>query len=133
MLSIENKRRRDWQRNAPSRHSRFGTTISVTLNPKKSVKKEDNDPTPPAAESSSASQAFVLHRQQALNKEAGSIIDLVKRQKARKGQKLDELGREDNLSVEAKSVLQNLAITFIESCFNRAYFVSFPTVLSSLI
>lgn len=120
-MSIENKRRRDWQRNAPSRHSRFGTTISVTLNPKKSAKKEENGVAPAAAEPSSSSQAFVLHRQQALNKEAGSIIDLVKRQKARKGQKLDELGREDNLSVEAKSVLQNLASTFIESCFNRVY------------
>ena len=32
---------------------------------------------------------------------------------------MDELGREDNLSVEAKLILQNLARAFIEGCFNR--------------
>lgn len=34
--------------------------------------------------------------------------------------KVDDLGREDNLSVEAKITLQNVAKKFIESCFNRA-------------
>ena len=73
-----------------------------------------------AASSSSSSQPLVLHRQQALNKEAGTIIDLVKRQKTQKGKKIDDLGRDDNLSTGAKTVLQGLARTFIESCFNRA-------------
>jgi replication fork protection complex subunit Tof1/Swi1 len=46
-------------------------------------------------------------------------MDITKRQVAKKGTKLDELTREDNLSVEARSILQNLAIEFVEACFNR--------------
>ncbi|THH17984.1 hypothetical protein EW146_g2907, partial [Bondarzewia mesenterica] len=127
LLSIEDQRRRDFARHAPSRHSRFGTTISVKLNPKKASalpkaanEEDDGEPTVPATapSSSSSSQAFVLHRQQALNKEAGTIMDLVKRQKTQKVKKADELGRVDNLSTEAKTVLRGLARTFIESCFN---------------
>ncbi|TFY76976.1 hypothetical protein EWM64_g7037 [Hericium alpestre] len=82
LLSIEGKRRRDFARHAPSRHSRFGTTISVKLNPKRNVdpSKGDKAPDAPAAPPEpSSSQAFILHRQQGLKKEAGTILDLVKR------------------------------------------------------
>ncbi|TFY59930.1 hypothetical protein EVG20_g7607, partial [Dentipellis fragilis] len=122
LLTIEDGRRRDFARYAPSRHSRFGTTISVKLNPKKikDPAKDDSkgDNPAPAASSSSSSQAFVLHRQQALNQEPGTILDLLKRQKGQKGKKVDELGREDNLSTDARTVLQGVARGFIESCFN---------------
>ncbi|KAA1474618.1 timeless-domain-containing protein [Dentipellis sp. KUC8613] len=127
LLAIEDGRRRDFARYAPSRHSRFGTTISVKLNPKKikdpykDDSKGDNPapaPAPAASSSSSSSQAFVLHRQQALNQEPGTILDLLKRQKGQKGKKVDELGREDNLSTDARTVLQGVARGFIESCFN---------------
>ncbi len=76
-------------------------------------------PTAPNA-SSSSSQPFVLHRQQALNKEPGAVIDLVKRQNKQKGKKEDEVARNDNLTPEARMALRGLARTFIESCFNRA-------------
>lgn len=67
-------------------------------------------------------QAFVLHRQQAITREAGSIMDMTKKQKARgRNPKEDELMREDNLSVEAKVVLQGLAGEFLEACFNREF------------
>ncbi|KAI0265300.1 timeless protein-domain-containing protein [Gloeopeniophorella convolvens] len=125
LLSLEDQRRRDFARKAPSRHSRFGTTISVTLNPKKAAGTSgvpaEGDAGPamrsdsPAA---SSSQPLVLHRQQALSKESGVVIDLLKRQKKQKGKKEDELGRHDNLTPEARTILRGLARTFIESCFN---------------
>lgn len=70
--------------------------------------------------SASSSQPLVLHRQQALSKESGAVIDLVKRQNKQKGKKEDEVAREDNLTPEARIVLRGLARTFVESCFNRA-------------
>ncbi len=76
-------------------------------------------PTAPNA-SSSSSQPFVLHRQQALSKESGAVIDLVKRQNKQKGKKEDEVARNDNLTPEARTALRGLARMFIESCFNRA-------------
>jgi hypothetical protein len=76
--------------------------------------------------SSSSSQPFVLHRQQALSKESGAVIDLVKRQNKQKGKKEDEVARNDNLTPEARTALRGLAHTFIESCFNRAQSSSPP-------
>lgn len=49
------------------------------------------------------------------------MLDLAKRQKTQKSKIIDELGRDDNLSLDAKLILQNLARTFIEACFNREY------------
>jgi replication fork protection complex subunit Tof1/Swi1 len=132
LLTLEDRRRRDFARNAPSRHSRFGTTISVRLNPKKSATTGGSAPPQGDAEnpivlddpatSSSQSQPLVLHRQQALNQHsgAGDVIDLTKRQHKQKGKKEDEVSRRDDLSPEARTVLRGLARTFIESCFNRA-------------
>jgi len=122
LLTVEDRRRKDFARNAPSRHSRFGTTISVRLNPKKSsaapgAPAEGGNPIVP---DESSSQPLVLHRQQALSKEPGAVIDLVKRQNKQKGKKEDEVARNDNLTPEARTVLRGLARTFIESCFNRA-------------
>jgi replication fork protection complex subunit Tof1/Swi1 len=74
---------------------------------------------PPPTVSSSSSRSFVLHRQQAIHGEAGSIMDMTKRQKSKKINKIDELTIEDNLSMEARVILQNLASEFVESCFNR--------------
>ncbi|KAI9452046.1 timeless-domain-containing protein [Lactarius psammicola] len=131
LLTLEDKRRKDFARNAPSRHSRFGTTISVRLNPNKMTttggsappQGEAGDPVAPddPATSSQQSQPLVLHRQQALNQHsaaAGAVIDLAKRQHKQKGKKEDEVSRRDDLSPEARTVLRGLARTFVESCFN---------------
>jgi replication fork protection complex subunit Tof1/Swi1 len=91
--------------NPATRHSRFGTTISVIHNPNKKA----GDPQPVSS---------VLHRQQALNKEAVEIMDIKKRQRPRKGNTADELSREDNLSVGARKILQDLANEFLKACFN---------------
>lgn len=46
---------------------------------------------------------------------------MVKKQKAKKTKKTDELAREDNLSLEARQILQDFARSFVQSCFNRAF------------
>jgi replication fork protection complex subunit Tof1/Swi1 len=121
LLAAEERSRRDFARKASSRHSRFGTTIAVKLNPnKKPHPPNDEDRGNEAnSEPSTSSQSFVLHRQQAISREAGSIMDMTKRQHSKKANTADELAREDNLSMEAKLILQNLAIEFVEACFNR--------------
>ncbi|CDO77442.1 hypothetical protein BN946_scf184857.g49 [Trametes cinnabarina] len=123
LLAIENQRRREIARKATSRHSRFGTTISVMLNPKKAKTPADEGPIQEVANldaDAGPSRAYVLHKQQALNKDSGSALDMisVKKHRATRGKKVDELGRDDNLSLDARVILQNLARSFIESCFN---------------
>ena len=117
MLEEENKARLEYARNASSRHSRFGTTISVRLNPnaKKAGTREESAVTP---NQGIESRPYVLHHQQALNKGSG-ILDMKKKAMFKKSNKVDEISREDNLSQEAKTVLRNVARTFIETCFNR--------------
>ncbi|OJT12212.1 Topoisomerase 1-associated factor 1 [Trametes pubescens] len=117
LLAVEDQRKRELLRKATSRHSRFGTTISVTLNPKKAkAPQEDDEPAPVAG----PSRAYVFHKQQALNKDSGSALDMIaaKKHRAARSKKVDELGRDDNLSLNARVILQDLARAFIESCFN---------------
>ena len=127
LLAAEDKKKRDIARNASSRHSRFGTTIAVRLNPSKKAQGDrggDNAESSAAAgtsERGSSSRPLVLHRQAAITQESGSILDIAKHQKARKANKVDELTREDSLSFEARLVLQGFAREFVESCFNCAF------------
>ncbi|KAG2355989.1 timeless protein-domain-containing protein [Suillus spraguei] len=107
LLAAEDKKKKDLARNASSRHSRFGTTISQP----DADTESPNDP-------ASSSRPLVLHRQAAITQESGSVLDFAKRSKARKSNKIDELAREDNLSVEAKIVLQGFARESVESSFN---------------
>jgi replication fork protection complex subunit Tof1/Swi1 len=124
LLSIENKRRRDFNRNAPSRHSRFGTTITVAINPKKqsTTQSTDDVDATPAPLGPPSARSLVVHKQGAINKEAGALIDLIKRQKKPKTQKADELAFEQNLSLDSRDRLQAFARGFIESCFNRSLY-----------
>jgi replication fork protection complex subunit Tof1/Swi1 len=84
--------------------------------------------------SGSRSRPLVLHRQAAITQESGSILDIAKRSKARKSNKVDELTREDNLSVEAKIVLQGFVGELVDSTFNRlyAFFVTHPILMTLL-
>ncbi|KAK7682773.1 hypothetical protein QCA50_014156 [Cerrena zonata] len=125
LLAVEDGRKRNISRNASSRHSRFGTTIAIMSNPKKQTKPKaqapDEDATEaPTADGDKSAPLFVLHRQRALHRDAGSVLDMssAKRAKIQKKNKTDELGREDNLSSEARSIIQGIARTFIEACFN---------------
>lgn len=105
LLEIEERNKREVARKASSRHSRFGTTITVQL---KQASTEEG-----------GSRPLVLHRQQAIHGEAGTILDISKKQKAKKGNTVDELAREDNLSIEARTILKQLASDFLDGCFNR--------------
>lgn len=115
LLALEDRNRREVARKASSRHSRFGTTITVKLNNSKGPSAEANP-----------SKSLILHKQQALHSETGSILDMKKRQKAKKGVTADAIGTEQSLSVEAKSVLQRLAQGFLEGCFNREFSLIVP-------
>jgi replication fork protection complex subunit Tof1/Swi1 len=88
----------------------------VKLNSKKTTKEVDA-----ASSSSTDQQAFVLHRQQAITKESGAVLDMAasKKNKSAKGKKIDELTRDDNLNLEARIALKQLAESFIEAGFNR--------------
>lgn len=121
---MEDRTRRDFARKATSRHSRFGTTISVKLNSHKRPTVATDGSTAESQPVASSSRSFVLHRQQAIHADAGSIMDLTKRQTSKKVNKVDDLGILDNLSVEARGILQNLAIEFVESCYNRELYLS---------
>jgi replication fork protection complex subunit Tof1/Swi1 len=125
LLEEENKIKLENARKASSRHSRFGTTISVKLNSNKSTSAstDTRESTPGQGDASSSASAtgsrtFVLHRQRALNEETGNIFDMKKRKMAKKTNKVDELSREENLLYEAKVVLRGVAKTFVESCLN---------------
>lgn len=115
LLAAEDKLKRDNARKASSRHSRFGTTIAVKLNPNKVRQPNGNDAD---AEKSTSTQSFILHRQQALTQEANSIWDISKKQRTKKSMTLDELTRPDNLTIEARNILKTLAIDFVGECFN---------------
>ena len=127
LLAIEDQRKREFARHANSRHSRFGTTIAVTINPKKAKPPASEGNSVPDEPEAGPSRAFVLHRQQALTKQPGDALDMTRAKKPRKppGKKVDELTRDDNLSVDSRQVLQNLARAFIENCFNRACLLVF--------
>lgn len=66
LLALEEKRKRNVQRNAASRHSRFGTTISVKA----------------------GEESMVLHSQEAITREARDIVDATKKRKHQKAKKL---------------------------------------------
>ncbi|OCB87291.1 timeless-domain-containing protein [Sanghuangporus baumii] len=117
LLAAENKLKLEYARKASSRHSRFGTTISITRNPPK-VGLASGDNGDSASANDPSGQKLVLHRQQALKEDPGSILDIRKKKQYKKTNKVDELGLQDNLDGDAKNTLQGLARTFIEVCFN---------------
>lgn len=117
LLAAESKLHVENKRTASSRHSRFGTTIAVTLNPNK-VRANGGGDAEDHMESDTNAQKIILHRQQGIKDQAGTVLDLKKRRKFLKANKEDELGLQDNLDVDAKTVLQGTAKTFIQACFN---------------
>ena len=118
---MEDQRKRDFARRANTRHSRFGTTIAVTINPKKAKPPAEGDEQA-LEDDAGSSRPYVFHRQQALAIDAGAALDMARAKKLRKppGKKVDELGRDDNLSLDSRVILQTLARAFIENSFNRA-------------
>ncbi|PPQ67837.1 hypothetical protein CVT24_003143 [Panaeolus cyanescens] len=64
------------------------------------------------------SDLVIDQTKQAIHEDSGSILDITKRQRSKKAPKVDEIGLQDNLTVEARVVLQGLAKDFLEGCFN---------------
>lgn len=113
---MEGQRKLEWARNATSRHSRFGTTITVTKNLKLQKAPEEpsnakDEPLPP--------KPYVLHRQKAITTETGEMFDVEKKKRTKKGKTIDALAREDTLSLDSRKILQDLAKNFLKSCFSR--------------
>ncbi|KAG9123429.1 Topoisomerase 1-associated factor 1 [Ceratobasidium sp. 392] len=96
LLERENREKKMSKRGAPTRHSRFGTTITL---------KTDK-------------QHYVLHRQEAITADPSQMIDMVKKKRAKKTVKVDEVGVFNPLGSDALSALAGYAGPFIESCFN---------------
>jgi len=89
--------RKKW---SSSRHSRFGTTITI----KSKVNSEEK---------------VILHKQAAVGKSAVEVLDRGKKTVTKRAKMSDALGSTTILTVEAKTVLQGVARDFIISCFNR--------------
>lgn len=116
LLSVEGQRKLEWARNATSRHSRFGTTITVTKNLK--VQKAPEEPSS-AKDAPLPPKPYVLHRQKAITTETGEMFDVEKERRTKKGKTIDALAREDTLSLDSRKILQDLAKNFLKSCFSR--------------
>ncbi|KAK4685899.1 replication fork protection complex subunit TIMELESS/Tof1/Swi1, partial [Tremellales sp. Uapishka_1] len=122
LLDLETRKKTLHSRSSTSRHSRFGTTVSVKA----------------------GNQKVILHKQNAIKIETGKILDDFKRKRMGKVKKVvsafsllqldgihasqDELAQPVDLSPEAMKVLQGLGKTFILSCFNTF----FATILKDI-
>ncbi|KAH7910734.1 timeless protein-domain-containing protein [Hygrophoropsis aurantiaca] len=96
LLALEEKSHRDLARSAPSRHSRFGTTVAVRVN----------------------KHNVVLHRQTALTNDPSSILDHKKRPRARPQKLVDPLARDLSLDPAASTALRDFATELLLSSFN---------------
>ncbi|KAG8868501.1 Topoisomerase 1-associated factor 1, partial [Tulasnella sp. 331] len=97
LLAGEAKKKREDQKFAPTRHSRFGTTVVVQQGDEK----------------------FIMHRQAALTADTSKVMDLTKKKVTKGAKRQDDLGTTSWLSVTALNTLQGLAKEFMLTCFNR--------------
>ncbi|KAI8459459.1 timeless protein-domain-containing protein [Phakopsora pachyrhizi] len=96
LLENEDRERKAKARKSNTRHSRFGTTLSVHTGDRK----------------------FNFHNQSAITTPVELAIDSRKRQKQKSSRLNDELGRTTQLKPSALKVLRKVVIEFIESGFN---------------
>ncbi|EIW66064.1 hypothetical protein TREMEDRAFT_65909 [Tremella mesenterica DSM 1558] len=82
-----------------TRHSRFGTTIAVKA----------------------GDQKLVLHKQNAITVDAGKILDAGKRKRAERKKRVDDPSRLTSYTPDAMRILQDVAKTFLEACFNTFF------------
>lgn len=106
-----------------SRHSRFGTTVVIEnrVNPDR-LKSGAG-----AASGLGAAKVdrIVMHKQASISsavlKNPGKVIDANKKRRRVKEKVRDDLGASVELRPEAVKTLQNVALEFLESAFNRKY------------
>ncbi|KAG9047150.1 Topoisomerase 1-associated factor 1 [Tulasnella sp. UAMH 9824] len=97
LLEKENASKKEQRKFAGTRHSRFGTTITIR----------------------SGNEKVVMHRQAAIQADTTDIMDMKKKKKSKGIKKQDELAGVSWLSQTALTVLQTTAHQFIQTCFNR--------------
>ncbi|KAE8543703.1 topoisomerase 1-associated factor 1 [Cryptococcus gattii VGV] len=96
LLEKEKKQKALNSRVGSTRHSRFGTTITVKT----------------------AEQRVVLHRQTAIIENPGKILDMTKKKKAVAAKSMDDLTVYVNLGSDAMVVLQSFSKSFLEISYN---------------
>lgn len=94
-LEAEQAASRKNTRHANSRHNRFGTTVAVRRH----------------------NASFIIHKQAAITRDPGELLDASKKATRRKAMKTDEAY--EALTYETSNVMKSFCNTFIESCFNR--------------
>lgn len=82
-------------RHSNSRHNRFGTTVAVRQH----------------------NASFIIHKQSAITRDPGELLDASKKATRRRAGKTDEAY--EALTYEAANIMKEFCNTFIESCFNR--------------
>ncbi|KAM0754978.1 timeless-domain-containing protein [Meredithblackwellia eburnea MCA 4105] len=96
LLDSETSKRRAEARKGNTRHSRFGTTLSLQSNGRK----------------------YVLHKQSALSIGPEKSLDKVKKSKAKRIREDDDLQPPVHLRADAIECLYNVGISFLDSAFN---------------
>ncbi|KAG8943281.1 Topoisomerase 1-associated factor 1 [Tulasnella sp. 424] len=97
LLEKENASKKERHKYAGTRHSRFGTTITIQRGDEK----------------------VVMHRQAAIQADTTDIMDMKKKKKSKGIKKQDELAGVSWLSQTALTVLQTTVHQFIQTGFNR--------------
>ncbi|WAQ85700.1 hypothetical protein PtA15_6A328 [Puccinia triticina] len=106
ILLDEEQARKARARKSATRHSRFGTTLSVKTGQRK----------------------FNLHSQTAITTPVEVALDARKTQKKKNNRVADEFGRPTTLKPDALKVLRSVAIEFIESGFNPFFLSIFKDI-----
>ncbi len=107
LLESEDAARRAKERNGASRHSRFGTTITVRAGGA-------------GAGAGARGPQYILHKQAAVRQSAGAILDTQKRARisgVKRAEGRAEAGSGE-LGVEAMRELKAFAARFVDGCFN---------------
>ncbi|KAG9019357.1 Topoisomerase 1-associated factor 1 [Tulasnella sp. 427] len=97
LLEKENASKKEQRKFSGTRHSRFGTTITIRT----------------------GNEKVVMHRQAAIQADTTDIMDMKKKKKSKGIKKQDELAGTSWLSQSALVALQKTAHQFIQTCFNR--------------
>ncbi|CAE6409911.1 unnamed protein product [Rhizoctonia solani] len=113
LLDQEKRQRQMAKRGAPTRHSRFGTTITL-----KTVRIFFSNVYEQVLIGAQNKELYVLHRQEAITADPSEMIDGVKKKRAKKAVRVNEVGVFNSLSSDALGALAMFAGKFVESCFN---------------
>lgn len=106
-----------------SRHSRFGTTVVIENRLNSDFAKGGSAALTGAG--ASKVDRIVMHKQASIStavlKNPGKVLDANKKRRRPKEKRQDDLGVSVEMRPEAVKTLQNVAVDFLESAFNREW------------